>query len=186
MHALRKNKTWTLVDRVDGMNVVKNKWVFKIKYKPDGKTIDRYRARLVAKGYSQQEGIDYKETFSPVARYDTIRFLFSLVPALDLKVTQFDRKTAFLHGELEEDVFMEQPDGFDEDGGWQVCKLQKALYGLKQSPRQWTANLSGILAQYGFSPLQADTCVFQNKAEGLLVCLYVDSSFGSMKTARTG
>ena len=172
MAALEKTKTWSLVKRTPDMNVVKNKWVFRIKRKGDG-SIDRYRARLVAKGFSQKAGIDYKETFSPVARYDTIRTMLSLVPAFNLKVTQFDVKTAFLNGELEEAVFMELPEGYGEDNAI-VCRLQKSLYGLKQSPRQWNMKVTEVLAKFGLQVCISDPCVYVNGSKTVIVCLYVD------------
>ena len=115
-----------------GRKAIDNKWVFKIKRKPDG-TVDRYKARLVVRGFSQIEGVDFFETFSPVARFDTIRALLSLAVNENLVLKQFDIKTAFLNSNLEEEIFMKQPAGF-EDGSGRVCKLLKSLYGLKQAP----------------------------------------------------
>ena len=115
-----------------GRKAIDNKWVFKIKRKPDG-TVDRYKARLVVRGFSQIEGVDFFETFSPVARFDTIRALLSLAVNENLVLKQFDIKTAFLNRNLEEEIFMKQPAGF-EDGSGRVCKLLKSLYGLKQAP----------------------------------------------------
>ena len=172
IQSLHKNKTWTLVKRQPGMNVIKNKWVFRIKRKGDG-SVDRFRARLVAKGFSQKPGIDYEETFAPVARYETIRTLFSLVASEGLQVTQFDVKTAFLYGDLKETLFMEQPEGFS-GGENLVCKLQKSLYGLKQSPRQWNQKFVQTMADYGLSPTTADPCVFVSQGGSLIVCCYVD------------
>ena len=173
MHSHEKNGTWELVPRDKSMNIVKNKWIFVVKRKADG-SIDRYRARLVAKGFSQKPGIDYKETFSPVARYDTIRMLLSFVPVMKWKVTQFDVKTAFLNGDLNETVYMEQPEGFQQQPDQLVCKLKKSLYGLKQSPRQWSQKLSEIMQQFGFRGTLSDPCVFVNHDTGVIVCIYVD------------
>ena len=114
-----------MVDLPFGCKAIGNKWVLKIKRKADG-TVERYKARLVAKGYTQQEGIDYEETFSPVVRFTSIRLILAIVAHLDLELHQMDVKTTFLNGELEEEIYMQQPVGFVVDGQEQkVCKLQK-------------------------------------------------------------
>ena len=133
--ALIQNRTWDLVPRPPTTNIVGSKWVFKTKLKEDG-TIDRYKARLVARGFSQIPGLDFGETFSPVIKHTTIRMIFSLAVTLGWKMRQLDVKNAFLHGFLKEEVFMEQPLGFiNEDLPNHVYKLNRSLYGLKQVPR---------------------------------------------------
>ncbi|WJX11696.1 Beta-galactosidase 8 [Trifolium repens] len=137
MEALQNNKTWNIVPMPRNKKIVGCKWVFSIKHKADG-SIERYKARLVAKGYTQIYAIDYQETFSPVAKLNMIRVLLSLAANLDWPLHQFDVKNAFLHGNLEEEVYLDIPPGYiapSQDNV--VCKLQKALYGLKQSPRAW-------------------------------------------------
>ncbi|KAJ7971595.1 Retrovirus-related Pol polyprotein from transposon TNT 1-94 [Quillaja saponaria] len=137
MHALKKNETWNLVLLPEGKKPVGCKWVFSIKHKVDG-TIERYKARLVVKGYSQTYGVNYQETFSPVAKLNTVRVLLSLVANLDWPLHQFDVKNAFLHGDLEEEVYMDIPPGYTTISETRVvCKLKRALYGLKQSPQAW-------------------------------------------------
>ena len=132
MTALQKNKTWTLVPLPEGKRKVGCKWVFSIKHKADG-SVERYKARLVAKGYTQTYDIDYQETFSPVAKLSTVRVLLSLLANLDSPLHQFDIKNAFLHGDLEEEVYMDIPPGFKTSVKDEcVCRLQKALYDLKQ------------------------------------------------------
>ena len=133
LDSMKKNQVWELVDLPKGRKSVGNKWVLKIKRKADG-SIDRYKARLVAKGFTQIEGVDYEETFSPVVRFASIRLILSLVSSLDLELYQMDVKTAFLNGELEEEIYMEQPSGFEVAGEeHKVCKLQRSIYGLKQA-----------------------------------------------------
>jgi hypothetical protein len=135
--SLIQNSTWQLVSPPAGRDIVKCKWVFKVKHNADG-SIDRYKARLVAKGYTQREGIDYEETFSPVVRITSVRILLSIVAIYDLELHQMDVKTAFLNGLLQEEVYMAQPEGFIEAGQEHlVCKLNRALYGLKQAPKVW-------------------------------------------------
>jgi hypothetical protein len=139
MCALIQNSTWTLVDRPSDSHIVDNKWVLKTKMKSNGDA-ERHKARLVAKGYSQQQSIEYNEKFSPVARFDTIRMLMSVAAHEKLKLSQFNVKTAFLYETLQDDFYMNQPEGFD-DGSGRVCKLRKSLYGLEQAPRCWNIKL---------------------------------------------
>lgn len=132
--ALQSNRTWVLVPRPTGVNIVGCKWIFKLKQNPDG-TIDKYKARLIARGFTQQYGIDYQHTFSPVVKPATIRLVLSLVVSRGWHLHQIDVNNAFLHGILEEEVYMQQPPGFEDSKHPQhVCKLRKALYVLKQSP----------------------------------------------------
>jgi histone deacetylase 1/2 len=131
--ALIRNDTWTLVPTARGKNLIDSKWVYKIKKRADGQ-IDRYKARLVAKGFKQRYGIDYEDTFSPVVKIATIRLVLSLAVSKGWCLRQLDVQNAFLHGVLEQEVYMKQPLGF-EDAKFSsyVCKLKKAIYGLKQA-----------------------------------------------------
>ena len=131
IRALKKNGTWELSDLLKGKQPVGCKWIFTIKYKPNG-SVERYKARPVAKGFTQTYGIDYQETFALVAKLNTVRVLLSLAVNLDWTLQQLDVKNVFLNGDLEDEVYMEIPPGFENkvDVG-KVCKLQKSLYGLK-------------------------------------------------------
>lgn len=131
--ALEQNQTWELVPKPRDVKPISCKWVYKVKTRPDG-SIERYKARLVARGFSQQYGLDYDETFSPVAKISTVRVLLAL--AAGWKLWQMDVKNAFLHGELDREIYMVQPRGFESRMHPDyMCKLRKALYGLKQAPR---------------------------------------------------
>jgi hypothetical protein len=137
MASLDKNEAWDLVELPTGRNPIGSKWVFKKKLNVEGK-VEKYKARLVAKGYSQVEGIDFGEIFSPVSKLTSIRLLLSVIAAFDFEIEQMDVKTTFLDGDLEEEIFMKQPEGYVVKGKKElVCKLKKSLYGLKQSPRMW-------------------------------------------------
>jgi histone deacetylase 1/2 len=152
------------------------KWVYRIKHHADG-TIDRYKARLVAKGFKQRYGIDYEHTFSLVVKIATIRIVFSIVVSRGWSLRQLDVKNAFLHGVLEEEVYMKQPPGFEHpDAPHHVCRLDKALYGLKQAPRAWYSWLSAKLQDFGFLPSKADTSLFLYNKSGvtIFVLIYVD------------
>lgn len=174
--ALLRNKTWHLVPRPKGRNVIGCKWVYKVKRKADG-TIDRYKARLVAKGFKQRYGIDYEDTFSPVVKAATIRLILSVAVSRNWPLWQLDVQNAFLHGYLEEEVYMQQPPGYEDMSHPNyVCKLDKALYGLKQAPRAWYARLCKRLQELGFLPSKADTSLFYySRGEyTIYILVYVD------------
>lgn len=174
MNSLKENDVWTLCDLPSGRKALPCKWAFKIKENPDG-TIDKYKARLVAKGFRQSKGQDYNETFSPVARLATVRALLSVAAKESLVLQQFDVTTAFLNGHLKEDIYMEQPDGFN-DGTSRVCHLKRSLYGLKQAPRCWNSCFVDILHKMKFQQSEADGCLFIKKVgnKKILLTLYVD------------
>ena len=137
MNSLYQNDTFELVNLPKGKKALKNKWVYRVKTE-ENTSHPRYKAILVVKGFSQKKGIDYSEIFSPVVKMSSIRVVLGMAATMDLEIEQLDVKTAFLHGDLEEEIYMEQPEGFMVAGKEHlVCKLKKSLYGLKQAPRQW-------------------------------------------------
>jgi len=174
--ALMRNKTWHLVPPLPASNVIDCKWVYKVKRRAGG-TVDRYKARLVAKGFKQRYGLDYEDTFSPVVKAATIRLILSLAVSQQWSIRQLDVQNAFLHGILEEDVYMRQPPGYvDQSCPDFVCKLDKSLYGLKQAPRAWFSRLSAKLQALGFHGSKADTSLFFFKRDDVVVyfLVYVD------------
>ncbi|RVW12701.1 Retrovirus-related Pol polyprotein from transposon RE1 [Vitis vinifera] len=174
--ALLANETWKLCPRPVDHNVVGNKWVYKVKQTSTGE-VDRFKARLVALGFAQEEGIDFTETFSPVIKPSTVRVLLTLSVQFDWEIRQLDVSNAFLHGILLEDVYMEQPKGFvNSDFPDYVCKLNKSLYGLKQAPRAWFMRLSQTLLEFGFlsSPVDASLFVYHKGHIHLFILIYVD------------
>ena len=176
MNSLNKNKTYDLVELPKGKKVLKNKWVFKLK--KDGDKLVKYKARLVVKGFSQKQGIDFDEIFSPVVKMSSIRVVLGLVASLDLELEQLDVKTAFLHGDLKEEIYMDQPEGFKVKGKeHMVCKLKKSLYGLKQAPRQWYKKFDSFMVGHEYTRTNADHCVYVRKfpnGKFVILLLYVD------------
>ncbi|CAI7789030.1 unnamed protein product [Closterium sp. NIES-54] len=158
LKSIEENGTWELVELPEGRKAITSKWLFKIKSDADGK-IERYKSRLVAKGYQQKEKVDYKELFAPVVKPTTLRTLLAGAAIKGWVVKQMDVTTAFLNGVLEEEIFMAQPEGFD-DGSGRVLRLKKALHGLRQAPRQWYLKLRGVLEEIGFTPSTADHSLF--------------------------
>ncbi|TYK06361.1 gag/pol protein [Cucumis melo var. makuwa] len=157
MESMYFNSVWELVDLPEGVKPIGCKWIYKRKRDSAGK-VQTFKARLVAKGYTQREGVDYKETFSPVAMLKSIRILLSIATFYDYEIWQMDVKTAFLNGNLEESIFMSQPEGFITQGQEQkVCKLNRSIYGLKQASRSWNIRPDicyavGIVSRYQSNP----------------------------------
>ena len=154
--SIMKNDVWEIVPSPKEKSVVASKWVYKIKHAVDGR-IDKYKTRFVARGFSQKEGEDYDETFAPVARYTSIRAIISLANSMVWNLHQMDVKTTFLNGAIEEEVYIEQPQGFEVHSiDTHICRLKKALYGIKQAPRAWYARMDNYLTRLCFSKSHAD------------------------------
>ncbi|KAA0047456.1 gag/pol protein [Cucumis melo var. makuwa] len=176
MESMYFNSVWELVDLPEGVKPIGCKWIYKRKRDSAGK-VQTFKARLVAKGYTQREGVDYEETFFPVAMLKSIRILLSIATFYDYEIWQMDVKTAFLNGNLEESIFMSQPEGFITQGQEQeVCKLNRSIYRLKQASRSWNIRFDTTIKSYGFNQNVDEPCVYKkmNKGKVAFLVLYVD------------
>ncbi len=171
MGMIAEMKTYQLEDLPQGRETVGCRWTYVKKYDEHG-NVSRYKARLVAQGYSQIPGVDYTETFAPVVRLESVRAALGIAAIEDLEIGQMDIKGAYLNGELEEEIYMRQPPGYD-DGSGRVCRLYKTLYGLKQSGREWNREFDRKLTSIGFSKLEVDHCVYKRVRDGRTVFLTV-------------
>ena len=159
VESILQNYMWELVDIPPGNKQIGYKWIFKRKLKVDG-SIDKYKARLVAKGYRKKEGLDYFDTYFPVSRITSIRMLIAIASLNNMEIHHMDVKTAFLNGELHEEIYMEQQEGFVvQSQENKVCKLVKSLYGLKQTPKQWHEKFDHTMLSLGFKFNECDKCV---------------------------
>eukprot|EP00253_Pinus_taeda_P033312 PITA_33312 len=176
INAIERNKTWDLVELPKGKEVIGVKWVYKTKSNAEGK-IERHKERLIVKGYKQQYGRDYEEIFAPVARMETVRAVLSIAAQNKWKVYQMDVKSAFLNGVLMEEVYNEQPVGYEKKRQeHKVCRLKKTLYGLKQAPRAWYSRIDSYLLENGFEKCEGEPTLYIKEKDGkiLIVMLYVD------------
>ncbi|KAI1001438.1 Retrovirus-related Pol polyprotein from transposon TNT 1-94 [Podosphaera aphanis] len=171
MSSLKENDVWDVVPRPTGRKVVGGKWVCKLKRNAQGE-VERYKARYVAKGFSQIHGLDYDETFAPVVRFDSLRLLLAISASKKWKPRQLDIKTAFLYGILKEEIYLELPEGYRKEN--HVARLKRCIYGLKQSPREWYFRLTEYLSICGFAPTLFDPCVFTHNTGKLIIAVYVD------------
>ena len=175
MSSLKANNVYDLTELPKDRKPVGSKWVFKRKIKADG-SVERYKARLVAQGFSQKAGQDYDETFCPVVRFESIRSIVAMAASNGMLLHQMDVTSAFLNGDLDEEVYMEQPEGFQVKGKEHlVCKLKRSLYGLKQAPRCWNMTLDHQLKKMGFVQTSSDPCLYINlEGELFVIAVYVD------------
>ena len=176
MESMYSNSVWSLVEAPKGVKPIGCKWIYKRKRGSDGK-VETFKARLVAKGYTQKEGIDYEETFSPIAMLKSIRILLAVAASLDYEIWQMDVKTAFLNGNLNEDIYMQQPEGFKAKGKeHMVCKLQRSIYGLKQASRSWNIRFDQAITSFGFEKSPDEPCVYKRiqAQKVVFLVLYVD------------
>ena len=175
LQALQTNNTWRLTLLPPHKTAIGCRWIYKIKYRADG-SIERYKACLVAKGYTQMEGLDYLDTFSPVAKLTTVRVLLALAAQNQWHLRKLDVNNAFLHGELEEEVYMQIPPGLAVENPKLVCRLQRSLYGLKQANRQWFTKLSSFLVSHGFQQSNSDHSLFLKLTRSVttILLVYVD------------
>jgi hypothetical protein len=171
-----KNSVWEIVPRSIDKSVVGSRWIYKVKQAADG-SVEKYKARFVARVFSQIEGIDYGETFAPVSRYSSIRSILALSAEMSWRIHQMNVKIAFLNGIIEEEVYIEQPKGFETfDRESHVCRLKRALYGLKQAPCAWYTRIDNYFIGLGFTKNEVDANLYQIVVEGklLIIVLYVD------------
>lgn len=157
--ALEQHGTWTLEELAAGKKAIDFKWVYKVKYKSNGE-VERYKARLVAKGFTQLEGVDYHDTFAPVAKLAIMRTLLTLVVKRDWIMHQLDVNNTFLHGDLDEEVYMKLPQHFRDKAEHRVCRLRKSIYGLKQASRNWYYKFTKVLLEMGYKQSVADPSLF--------------------------
>ncbi|MCO5580381.1 hypothetical protein L7F22_034248 [Adiantum nelumboides] len=176
LSSLQSNNTWSLVPLPHGRQPISSKWVLRRKLHPDG-SVARYKARLVARGFSQIPGLDYTDTFSPVLRMSSLRLLLALAASFDLELYHLDVQTAFLHGELPEELYMQQPSYYESSAHPRyVCRLHRSIYGLKQSPRLWFQRFNDFMITHGYTRLRSEPNVYicHNSFSFLAVALYVD------------
>lgn len=156
-----RNSAWEIVPRLEGKSVVGSRWIYKVKQAAD-RSVEKYKARFVARGFSQIEGIDYEETFALAARYSSIQTFLALSAQMGLHIHHMDVKTTFINGVIDEEVYIEQPEGFEIfSSESHVCRLKRALYGLKQEPRAWYTQIDSYLIGLGFSKSEADPNIYQ-------------------------
>eukprot|EP00253_Pinus_taeda_P009225 PITA_09225 len=184
-NSLLENQTWDLVPLPSGRKLIRYKWVYRTNSAADGQ-ITRWKVRLVAKGFQQVHGIDYDETFAPVAKMDSIRLTLAIAAAQGWEVHLMDVKNSFLHRDLSEDICMEQPHGFIQDSSL-VCRLKKSLYGLKQAPRAWYAKMDSFLLSQNFERCKFDLNVYMLRTHDslLILVLYVDDLLITGSSAST-
>ena len=177
LESLHENEVWEVVPKPTHRKIIDGKWVFKVKGNAQGQ-IERYKARYVARGFSQVQGLDFDEVFAPVARYDSLRLLLAISANRKWRPRQLDIKTAFLYGILKEEVYMQLPEGCRGDG--HVALLKRSIYGLKQSPREWYFRLKTFLEPHGFVASDFDPCVWIHESGDLILAVYVDdvTAFG--------
>ncbi|KAK8713625.1 hypothetical protein V6N13_148837 [Hibiscus sabdariffa] len=176
MDSMSENQVWTLVEPPEGIKPIGCKWVFKKKTDMDG-NVQIYKGRLVAKGFRQIHGVDYDETFSPVAMFKSIRFLLAVAAFHDYEIWKMDVKATFLNGKLEEDVYMTQPEGFmTPENARKVCKLQRSIYGLKKASRSWNLHFNEAIQEFGFIRNEDEPCVYKMFSGSIVsfLILYVD------------
>ena len=186
--SLLKNETWEETTLPRGRKPIRTKWVFKIKENPDGSTA-RYKSRLVAKGMTQKQGIDYQETFAPVIRTETLRLILAIACVTGSEIIQMDVRTAYLNAELDEEIYTEIPEGYDRfvkpnsvaghnkgNGGLRALRLKKSLYGLKQAARMWNKRFMRAMKTYGLEQSKVDPCMFYTASSEklIIVSIYVD------------
>jgi transposase InsO family protein len=174
LKSIHENKTWILCDLPRGRKCIGSRWVFKVKKDGNNKTV-KYKARVVAKGYSQVAGLDFEDTFAPVVRIESVRHLFAIAAFYGLYILQIDAKTAFLNGDSDLELYISQIEGFkDQRNPHKVLRLRKSLYGLKQAPRIWYLLLCSQIISFGFEALGSDSSIYYSSTRKVFLAVYVD------------
>ncbi|CAH9119721.1 unnamed protein product [Cuscuta europaea] len=178
MQSMFANQTWSLVSKPKGVKVVDCRWIYRMKDSLDPTELPKFKVRLVAKGFKQKQGIDYQDIFALVVKFKTLRLLLAMTTVFDWELEQMDVKIAFLHGDINETIYISQPPGFIcKNKPDHVCLLKKSIYGLKQSPRQWNLKFNACMCELGFLRSKYDTCLYFKHVgteNALYVLLYVD------------
>lgn len=169
---LRKNGTWTLENLLEGKRAIDSKWVYKTKYKQSGE-VERYKACLFARGFKQSEGVDYYDTLAPVEKLLIDRTLLAVAVKRDWIIYELDMNNAFLHGDLNKEVYMKIPQGFSKENETRVCRFRKSLYGLKQASRNWYQRLTTFLLRLDFQQYKADRSSFFHKKDEIFVAILI-------------
>ncbi|KAK8938636.1 hypothetical protein KSP39_PZI011049 [Platanthera zijinensis] len=171
MHMITKNNTWELTNLPVGKKAIGVKWLYKVKYNDHG-DISKHKVRLVAKGYSQKAGVDYFDTFAPVARFESVRLLIAIATQNNFLIYQMDVKSVFLNGEIKEEIYVTQPEGYITNDCAKVYKLKKALYGLKQAPRAWNQKIDFHLLEIGFTRTTSEPAMYISRKRRMVSISY--------------
>jgi hypothetical protein len=172
MRSLLDNDTGELVERPEGVKPIPMKWVYKVKRDAQG-NVEQYKFRLVAKGFLQKQGVNFEEVYAPMSKHTTLRMLLAIVTQQELELHQLDVKTTFLNGELKEEIYMQQSQGYEQGGPNTMCRLLRALYGLRQAPRAWHWCFKKVLEDLEFVPSSADVALFRGTVDGETIWLLV-------------
>ena len=172
LQALEENHSWDIVPCPPTVKPIGSKWVFSVKLRSDG-SLDRYKARLVTLGNKQEYGVDYEETFAPVAKMTTVQTILGIAASQSWRLHQMDVKNVFLHGDLQEEIYMKLPSGMTTSSPHDVCKLRRSLYGLKQAPRAWFEKFRSTLLSFSFTQSQYDSSFFLHTSTSGIVILLV-------------
>lgn len=175
LQELIKRETWEIVARPENVNTVDSRWVYKIKWSPD-RSVIKLKSRLVARGFNQEYGVNYFDTYAPVVKNSSVRLLMSISAEIGMCVEQIDIRNAYVNSDLEDEVYMDPPEGLEIDKSTSVLKLKKSLYGLRQSAHKWSKCLNTVLRKMKFERLKSESCIYKRGARSdmIILAIYVD------------